>query len=152
MLGLAALVLALAALALHVVLTAAGWAHDRYVAWRADRAVVELARSEGIDPVPDARAAEAALAKRAAGALHASARMAASDALPMIALAAGPLATLPPGSLRKLTYGERRLVADLGTLDEARLARLMRDLRAAGLAPVAAPVSGGVRVVATPES
>ena len=147
-----ALALALAALALHVVLTAAGWAHDRYVAWRADRAVIELARSEGIDPVPDARAAEAALAKRAAGALHASARMAASDALPMIALAAGPLATLPPGSLRKLTYGERRLVADLGTLDEARLARLMRDLRAAGLAPVAAPVSGGVRVVATPES
>ncbi|MBP6565300.1 MAG: hypothetical protein KA200_06710, partial [Burkholderiales bacterium] len=96
-----AVALALAALALHVVLTAAGWTRDRYVAWRADRAVVELARGAGIDPVPDARAAEAALAKRATGALHASARMAEGDALPLIARAAGPLATLPPGSVRK---------------------------------------------------
>jgi hypothetical protein len=147
-----AFALALAALALHVVLTTAGWARDRYVAWRADRAVVELARGAGIDPVPDARAAEAALAKRAAGTLHASARMSESDALPMIARAAGPLATLPPGSLRKLTYGDRRLVADLGALDEARVARLMRDLRAAGLAPVAAQAGGGLRIVAVPES
>ena len=147
-----ALALALGALVLHVLLTAAGWTHDRYVAWRADRAVVELARGAGIDPVPDARAAEAALATRATGALHASARMAEGDALPLIARAAGPLATLPPGSVRKLTYGDRRLVADLGALDETRVARLMRDLRAAGLAPVAAQAGGGLRIVAVPES
>ena len=147
-----AVALAVAALALNVLLSTAGWVHDRNVAWRADRAVVELARGAGIDPVPDARAAETALAKRATTLMHASARMADGDALPMIARAAGPLASLPPGSVRKLTYGDRRLVADLGTLDENRLARLMRDLRAAGLEPVAAQAGGGVRVVATPES
>jgi hypothetical protein len=78
--------------------------------------------------------------------------MADGDALPLIARAAGPLTTLPPGSVRKLTYGDRRLVADLGALDEARVARLMRDLRATGLAPVAAQAGGGLRIVAVPES
>jgi len=147
-----ALALLLAALGLHATLTFAGWAHDRYAAWRANRAVIELARSAGIDPVPDARAAEAALAKRAAGALHATARMAPDDALPLLARAAGPLAALPSGSVRRIGYGDRRLVADLGALDEARLARLVRELRAAGLAPVAAASGGGVRVVVSLES
>ena len=146
-----ALALLVAALALHVALTAAGWIHDRYAAWRADRAVIELARAAGVDPGPDARAAEAALAKRAADALHASSRMAPDDALPLLARAAGPLAALPAGSVRRLGYGDRRLVADLGALDDARLARLVRELRAAGLAPLAAPSGGGLRIVATLE-
>ena len=144
-----ALALVLAALALHVLATVAGWAHDRHAEWRADRAVVELARGAGVDPVPDARAAEAALARRAASALHASGRMADDDVLPLIARAAQPLGALPAGSLRRLSYGDRRLVADLAALDDARLGRLSRELAAAGLVPVAAPVGGGVRVVAT---
>lgn len=144
-----AVALALAALALHVVATAAQWAHDRYAAWRADRATVELARAAGLGAMPDARAAERALAKRAAEALHGSARMADDDALPLIARAAAPLGALPEGTVRKLSYGDRRLVADLGAIDDARTARLLRELAAAGLESVAAPASGGVRVAAT---
>jgi len=69
-----AFALVVAALALHVVATAAQWTHDRYATWRADRAVVALARDAGLEPGPDARAAEALLARRAASTLHASAR------------------------------------------------------------------------------
>ena len=144
-----AIALVLAAVTLHFIATAGVWAHDRYVAWRADRDVVALARDAGLGTVPDARAAESLLARRAASALHAEARGADGDALPTLARAAGPLAALPAGSVRKLTVAERRLVADLGALDEARLARLVQDLASAGLATVTAPIAGGVRLSAT---
>ncbi len=141
-----AAVLLAAALALHVVATLGGWLHDRYAAWRADRAVVELARDAGIDGVSDAATAERALAKRAASVLHASARIADDDFLSLLARAAPALSALPPGTLRKLTYGDGRLVAELGGLDDSRVSTLVRELAGAGLAPVAAPVGGGVRL------
>lgn len=144
-----ALALVLAALALHALATLGGWLHDRYVAWRADRAVVELARGAGLEPVADARAAEVAIARRAAVAIHGAGRMADADFLPLLARAAPPLATLPPGTLRKLGYADGRIVADLGTLDPARTDKLVRDLAAAGLSPVAAPAGGGVRIAMT---
>lgn len=147
-----ALALVLAALTLHVVATVGGWLHDRYAAWKADRAVVELARGQGIEGVSDARAAGAALERRAAATAHASGRMADGDLLPLIARAAPTLSALPSGSLRKLTYGERRLVAELGGLDEARMSGVVRDLAAAGLTAVAAPVAGGVRIAMTVET
>jgi hypothetical protein len=99
-----ALALVVAALALHVVATTAQWAHDRYVAWRADRAVVALARDAGLEPGPDARAAEALLARRAASTLHASARPADGDALPLLARAAQALAALPAAASAKSRY------------------------------------------------
>lgn len=141
-----AAVLVGAALALHVAATVGGWLHDRYVAWRADRAVVELARGAGFALASDAAAADAALAKRAASALHASGRMAEGDFVPLLARAAPALAALPPGTLRRITYGDDRLVAELGPIDEQRLSALVRDLAGAGLAPVAAPVGGGARI------
>lgn len=144
-----ALALLLAALALHVLATLAGWLGDRYAVWRADRAVVALAREAGVGGVQDAQAADAALAKRSAAAIHASARMAEGDLLPLLARSAPAFATLPPGTLRKLSYGDGRLVADLGALDEARVTKLVRELSAAGLAPVAAPAAGGLRVAMT---
>ena len=144
-----AIALVLAAVALHVVATAGTWVHDRYVAWRADSDVVALARDAGLGAVPDARAAESLLARRAAVTLHANGRHAEGDALPMIARAAAPLASLPPGSVRRLIASERRLVADLGTIDEARTARLVQELANAGLPAVIAPVAGGVRISVT---
>lgn len=144
-----AIALVLAALALHVVVTLGGWFHDRYVAWRADRAVVAVARDAGLDAMPDAAAADTALAKLAAASIHRSARMADGDFLPLLARAAPMFAALPPGTLRKLSYADRRLVADLAALDEARVAKLVHDLAAAGLAPVAAPAGGGVRIAVT---
>jgi general secretion pathway protein L len=144
-----ALALVGAAIALHVVATAAQWAHDRYVVWRADRAVVALAREAGLEPVPDASAAESLLARRAAATLHAGARMADGDALPLVARAAPALGALPAGSVRRIGLSERRIVADVGALDEARLARVLRDLANAGLDAVSAPIAGGVRISAT---
>ncbi len=91
------------------------------------------------------------LSRRAAATLHAAGRFAEGDVLPMIARAAGPLGSLPAGSERKLTVSERRLVADVSSLDDARVARLLQDLGSAGLAAVSAPVAGGVRVAATAE-
>lgn len=144
-----ALALVLAAIALHVATTLGGWLHDRYAAWRADRAVVSLARDAGLDDVADAEAASAALARLAASSIHASARMADGDLLPLLARAAPTLAALPPGALRKLAYGDRRLVADLAALDEARVTAIVRELAAAGLSPIAAPAAGGVRIAMT---
>ncbi|MEO8487095.1 MAG: type II secretion system protein GspL [Betaproteobacteria bacterium] len=146
-----ALGLVAAAALLHALATAGAWAHDRYVALRADAEVVALARNAGLEPVPDARVAEALLTRRGGVALHASARMADGDALPMLARASNALAALPPGMLRKLSLSERRIVAELGRLDAARLGRLVQDLGAAGLVAVSAPVTGGVRVSATAE-
>ena len=146
-----AIVLVACAVALHAAATVGEWIHDRYVTWRADRDVVALARDEGLGAAPDARAAEAMLSRRAAATLHAAGRFAEGDVLPMIARAAGPLGSLPAGSVRKLTVSERRLVADVSALDDARVARLLQDLAAAGLAAVSAPVAGGVRVAATAE-
>ena len=145
-----ALALAAAAIALHVLATFATWAHARYAEWRDDRAVLALARDAGLEGASDARAAAALLARRAAAATHANARMADGDALPMIARASHALASLPPGTLRRLVVGERRLVAELGTLDDARVARLQRDLATAGLEVVVAPVAGGLRLSTTP--
>ena len=144
-----ALALVVAALALHVVATAAQWTHDRYLTWRADRAVVALARDAGLEPGPDARAAEALLARRAATTLHASARVANGDALPLLARAAQALGALPAGSVRKIALSERRLVAELSALDEARLSRVLRELANAGFEAVSAPIAGGVRISAT---
>lgn len=141
-----AAVLLAAALALHVVATLGSWLHDRYVAWRADRAVVELARDAGIEGALDAATAERALAKRAASVLHASGRIADDDFVSLLARAAPAIATLPPGTLRRLSYGDGRLVAELGALDDARVSALVRELAGFGLAPVAAPVGGGVRI------
>lgn len=144
-----ALWLAVAALALHLVGTTGTWVRDRYLAWRADRAVVAIAGDRGIADASDARTAEAALAKRAAAAAHAAGRTAEGDLLPLLARAAPALAALPAGTLRKLTYGDRRLVAELASLDEARVSSLVRELSVAGLAPVAAPAAGGVRIAMT---
>ena len=144
-----ALALAAAAIVLHALATLGTWAHDRYAAWRADRAVVALARDAGLDGATDARAAEALLARRAAAAMHASARMVDGDALPLMARASSALASLPPGALRKLVVAERRLVAEVGALDDARLAKLRHDLAGAGFDAVTAPVAGGMRISAT---
>lgn len=147
-----ALWLAVAAFILHVAGTTGSWVADRYDAWRADRAVVALAGDHGIADATDARTAESALVNLAAGVAHASGRMAEGDLLPVLARAAPALAALPSGTLRKLTYGDRRLVAELGALDAARVSALLRELSAAGLAAVAAPAAGGVRIAMTVES
>jgi len=144
-----ALALVAAAIALHVIATATEWAYHRYFAWVADRAVVALARGAGLEPVPDASAAESLLARRAAAALHAGARMDDGDALPLLARVAPALGALPAGSVRRVGLTERRIVADVGALDEARLARVLRDFANAGLDAVSAPIAGGVRISAT---
>jgi len=51
--------------------------------------------------------------------------------------------------VRKIALSERRLVAELAALDEARLARVLRELANAGFEAVSAPIAGGVRISAT---
>jgi hypothetical protein len=51
--------------------------------------------------------------------------------------------------VRRIGHSERRIVADVGALDESRIARVSRDLANAGLDAVSAPIAGGVRISAT---
>jgi len=138
-----------AAAAVHV--GSLGWelARDRYATWRDERALMETARTAGVDETSPRAAAEA-LARRATASAHAAGRMADGDFVPMLARAAPSLSALPSGAMRKLTYADRRLVVDLAAIDQARSDRLLADLATAGLKPIAAPVAGGLRVALLP--
>lgn len=137
-----------AALTVQVVATLALAAHERIVAWRADREVVEVARASGID-APDATAAAAALARRAAHTAHGTGRSTDADLLPLLARASPVLAALPAGGVRRIAYADGRLTADLAGVDDGRTSRLVRELSQAGLRPMAAPIAGGARVAVT---
>jgi len=148
-----AVVVAAAALALHVVATLAQWSWLRYDAWRTGREIVALARGAGggavvpEDATPDA--AVAALYARDAALRHRAAAHAATDALPLLARAAPALAALPPAALKTAIYASGAWTFELDTQDDAAQAALDRRLRDAGLAPLSARTTAGHRVRVT---
>ncbi len=139
----------LAAAALHVAATTVQWAWLHLDAWRTAHAVQEVAREVGVGETHDAAAAAAALAGKFTDARHRAGKTAPTDALPLLARAAGPLAVLPAGTLRNAIYAQGSWTFDLKLLDATTLAGLEEGFATAGLATLHAPAAGGTRARVT---
>ncbi len=143
-----ALVLASAALALHVVATLGEWSALKLDNWRQARAMASLATGAGIGPEAAAAppTAYAALAHRRAELRHAQGLTAPDDALPLLAITAPALGALPPGSVRSATYVDGHWTMDLAQVDAALAGDLGSRLRLAGIPALVATSAAGTRV------
>lgn len=137
------------AVILHAVAGIGTWLWQRIELSRAERELVTIAQQAGARNVDGANAA-AAVATLHATARHRAGRDAPIDALPLLARAAPVLATLPAGTLRAATWSSGAWTLELGTLDDAALASLVARTRSAGLAPLHARTTNGIRLRLTP--
>ena len=145
----AAIAITAFALALHVVAGVGTWLWQRVELSRAERELVSLARQTGAQ-ADDGASAAAAVAALHATARHRAGREAPIDAMPTLARAAPALASLPPGTVRTATWSSGAWTLELGAIDEATLDRVVSHARSAGLAPLHARTSNGVRLRLSP--
>jgi Type II secretion system (T2SS), protein L len=148
-----AMLLAIAAIALHVGATFVEWGSLKVDGWRQARAWTALVARAGIPP--DAAAtpasAQAALAHRYAELRHMSGLPAPDDALPLLARAAPALRALPPGAVKSAIYADGHWTLDLARADAAQVSDLDGRLRLAGLPALVATSASGTRVrIGTP--
>ena len=143
-----ALVLASAALFIHVVATVGEWSSLRYDAWRAKREWIAVSAEAGVPPGAGVNlvAARAALVRRYAALRHAQGLPAPDDALPLLARATPALAALPAGAVKSATYADGHWTLDLARPDPAVIADLDTRLRAAGVPALVASSAAGTRV------
>jgi len=143
-----ALVLAAAALAIHVVATVGEWGSLRVESWREARAWRALATDAGIAPDAAATpaAARAALVQRHAELRHAHGLAAPDDALPLLARAVPALRALPAGSVKTATYADGHWTLDLARADATAVENLGARLRDSGVPALVATTAAGVRV------
>ena len=141
-----ALVLAGAALAVHVMALAAQWSWLQFESGRLARALVDEAKAAGAADAATPAAAAATILGHYADARHRVGQAAPADALPLLARAAPSLSALPAGALRSAHYAGSAWTLELGKLDDGMLARLTHSLGAAGIDALAASTSAGSRV------
>ena len=143
-----AIVLAAAALGLHVVATIGEWSWLRVDSWQQARAWRALAAEAGIAPEAAATpaAAQAALARRHAELRHAHGLVAPDDALPLLARAAPALRVLPVGTVKTATYTDGHWTLDLARADPNAVGEFDARLRQAGVPALIASTPAGVRV------
>lgn len=141
-----ALMLAGAALAVHVVALAAQWSWLQLDNGRLGRALVDEATRAGVTDATTPVSAAAAILRRDTEARHRVGQSAPADALPLLARAAPSLSTLPAGTLRSAHYEGSAWTLELGQLDAGTLERFTRSLAAAGVDALAASTSAGARV------
>jgi type II secretion system protein L len=143
-----ALVLAGAALALHVAATVGEWSWLKQEGWRQARAWTSLARSSGLgsDAAATPSSAQAALARRHAELRHAHGLPARDDALPLLARAAPAIGKLPPGIVRSATYADGHWTLDLARADTALVGELEARMRQTGVPALVATSAAGARV------
>jgi hypothetical protein len=141
-----ALVLASAALVLHVGATLVQWAALHWGTWRAGREIVALAQSAGLADTTTPGAAAAALVRHYTDARHRAGLAAPGDALPLLAQATPGLARLPAGALKSAVYGDAAWTIELAKVDPAALAQMDRALSQRGIAVLQAPTAAGVRM------
>jgi len=137
-----AVVVAIAAVVLHVAAAFSEWAWLHIDQWRTHRALAALARDAGAG---DATDPAAALARLRAEARHHAGLAAPGDALPMLARAAPALAALPANSVKTATFGDGHWTFDLALPDTA-AAALEQRLSDAGLSTLQATRPGGLRM------
>jgi hypothetical protein len=143
-----AIVIAASALVLHVVATLGEWAWWRIDAWRATRAMQALAVAAGAN-ASDANtfeSARAALARRYAEARHSHRLAAPSDALPLLARAAPPLAAAPAGFIKSATYADGHWTIDLQRSDPNVVRDLDLRLKRAGAPATTVATASGARI------
>jgi type II secretion system protein L len=145
----AALGLVGAALLLHVVATLATFGWSEVTIDNLARDLVPVAHRLGATAATPPTAA-ADIARLHAAARHRAGLPAPGDAMPLLARAAPALAALPHGALKTATFSAGAWTLELGALDDATLAALVERLRAAGLSPLYARTSAGVRARVTP--
>ncbi len=137
-----ALVLAAAALVIHVAATVGEWASLRYQAWGAEREWIAIAADAGVTPDAAATpaAARVALARRYASLRHSQGLPAPDDALPLLARATPALAALPAGAVKSASYADGHWTLDLAPPDATTIADLDDRLRVAGVPALVAIV------------
>ena len=143
-----ALVLAAAALVLHVVASTVDWASLRLQSWRDDREWTSLAASTGVplDSASTPSAARLALSRRYAQVRHDHGLTAPDDALPLLARVAPALANLPPGAVKRAAYADGHWTLDLALANPAAIGDLEARMRSAGVSALTAPSANGVRL------
>jgi hypothetical protein len=143
-----ALVLAGAALAIHVVASVGEWAALRIDAWRSAREWTELALAAGVPPdaATTPETARAALARRYAELRHAQGLPAPDDALPLLARAAPALAALPPGVVKSAVYADGHWTLELARADPALIRDIDARMRAARVPMLVATSATGARL------
>jgi type II secretion system protein L len=148
-----ALAIAVAALALHVVLTLGEWGWQKYSAWQRGRDWIAVATSAGVAPAQAATSASAAaaIARRYMEQRHAHGKSTPDDALPLLARSSAALALLPPGTVRSAVYSDGHWTFDLGRVDAGEARELDSRMRAGGIPALVATSAAGTRVrVGTP--
>jgi hypothetical protein len=143
-----ALVLVVAALALHVLATVVEWGSLKVDGWRAARAWTTLATEAGVraEVAADPSSARHALARRYAELRHANALPAPDDALPLLARAAPAFAALPTDAVKSATYADGHWTIDVARAEPAQIAAFDARLRNAGVPAVFATSTSGTRV------
>jgi type II secretion system protein L len=140
-----ALIIALAALVIHIVASVEQWAALRWQSASLDRELAALARSVAPGEAGDAPP-NVVIARYDAQLRHRGGKLADDDAVPLLAQAAPALGPLPAGALRSLRYADGHLVLELQKQDPAQVAALQRSLQQRGLAATSAPSPAGVRL------
>jgi len=143
-----ALVLAAAALAVHIVATLGEWGVLKVDGWRQAREWSALAANAGLAPDTAANpaSAQAALTRRYAELRHAQGLPAGDDALPLLARAAPALRAMPPGSVKSATFVDGHWTLDFARADAAAIAELDARLKDAGVPALVATSAAGARV------
>jgi len=143
-----ALILASAALALHVVATIGEWGAQKIDSWRQSREWSALATSAGVpaEAAATPALAQTAIAKRYADLRHAHAATAPDDALPLLARAAPALRALPAGSVKSASYASGHWTLDVTRTDSAALAEIDARLKEARVPALIASSATGARI------
>lgn len=143
-----ALMLAAAALAVHVIATFGEWGTLKFDGWRQAREWSALAAGAGLAAEAPASTAtsQTAIARRYAELRHAQGLPAPDDALPLLARAAPALRALPTGSVKSATFADGHWTLDLARADAAAIAELDTRLKDAGVPALIATSAAGARI------
>lgn len=140
------MVLVAVALAVEIAGLTTQWAVATIERWQAANALATLARQAGIAAAGGPEAVAGALAKHHRDLLRRAGREGPADALPLLARAAGPLATLPRAAVTEASYADGVWTLTLAGVDGKPLDALIARLRDSGIDALAAPVARGARL------
>ncbi len=144
-----ALLIAAAAIGIHVAATLGQWLWLHWETAAIDRELTALARASVPEFAEGAAAGTtpaAALARRERDLRHRAGLVAGDDFLSLLARAAPALSGLPAQAIRSLSYADGHLLLDLQKIDAAQPSTLQGELQRAGLVAISAPTATGARL------
>ncbi len=141
-----ALAVVVIAIAIHAGATLVEWIVLKYDVWQASRSIATLARQAGLTDAGSVDANARAIARWHADSRHRSGRLAANDAVPLLARASSALSALPAGALKSATYADGAWTIELANVSDAQLAGVDRALADAGVVALQAKTGAGYRL------